>query len=101
MDSTHTGTPESGGELRLLLDALTRALEERNLDAAMALFMPDDDLLMIGARAGETARGRQALEVLLRRIFARPERYAWSWTTVVSAAAADATWRRRKSTVLV
>jgi ketosteroid isomerase-like protein len=59
---------------------LSAAFAARDLDAAMACFVPGDDLGYAGSEKGETATGRDALTALLGKLFLRDEAYAWSVT---------------------
>ena len=59
---------------------LSAAFAARDLDAAMACFVPGDDLGYAGSEKNETATGRDALTALLGKLFLRDEAYAWSVT---------------------
>ncbi|MFF5292119.1 nuclear transport factor 2 family protein [Paractinoplanes globisporus] len=60
---------------------LSDAFAARDLGAALACFVPGDDIGYAGSEQGETATGRDALTALLGRIFLRDEAYAWKITT--------------------
>ena len=66
------------------LDAVTDlsdAFAARDLGAALACFVPGDDVGYAGSEQDEAATGRDALTALLGRIFLRDEAYAWKATT--------------------
>jgi ketosteroid isomerase-like protein len=60
--------------------ALSDAFAARDLDAALACFVPGDDVGYAGSERTETAAGREALTALLADVFGRPEAYAWTTT---------------------
>jgi len=64
-----------------LVDRLGRAFLTRDLDAAMACFVPDDDITYVGSESGESATGRDAVRELLGELFARPAAYTWQATS--------------------
>ena len=72
---TRTGPAQAVGQLS---DAFTA----RDLEAALACFVPDDEVGYAGSERMETAAGRQALRVLLGEVFGRDEAYGWQPTTV-------------------
>ncbi len=80
------------GEIVEALRALRKAVSERSLRGALDLFMRDDDVLMIGSEAGETARGQRELEDFFRRAFERPVRYSWEWPDISVSAAGPVAW---------
>jgi ketosteroid isomerase-like protein len=53
------------------------AFAARDLDAAMACFVPGDDIGYAGSEQRESANGRDALAVLLGKVFRRDEAYGW------------------------
>jgi len=59
---------------------LSDAFAARDLDAAIACFVPGDDIGYAGSERDETATGRDALTGLLGRVFLRDEAYAWTVT---------------------
>jgi hypothetical protein len=59
---------------------LSDAFAARDLGAALACFVPGDDIGYTGSERGETATGRDALTALLGRVFLRDEAYAWTVT---------------------
>lgn len=66
-------------------DAVTElgaAFAARDLDAALACFVPGEDVGYAGSELAETARGRRALTELLGEVFRRTEAYAWESSAV-------------------
>jgi ketosteroid isomerase-like protein len=61
---------------------LSAAFAARDLEAALACFIPGDDIGYAGSERTETATGRPALVTLLAELFQRDEAYAWTPTTV-------------------
>ena len=57
---------------------LSDAFAARDLAAALACFVPGDDVGYAGSELAETAAGRAALTTLLGEVFRRPEAYAWA-----------------------
>jgi ketosteroid isomerase-like protein len=60
---------------------LSDAFAARDLGAALACFVPGDDVGYAGSERAETAAGRDALAALLGDVFLRPEAYAWTATS--------------------
>jgi ketosteroid isomerase-like protein len=56
---------------------LADAFRLRDLEAALACFVPDDDISYVGSEPGERADGAAAVTALLTELFARPEAYCW------------------------
>jgi ketosteroid isomerase-like protein len=61
---------------------LSEAFAARDLAAALACFVPDDDIGYAGSERTETATGRDALTTLLGDVFRRDEAYSWTATSV-------------------
>lgn len=61
---------------------LSDAFAARDLPAALACFVPGDDIGYAGSEQAETASGRAALTALLTDVFARDEAYSWRATSV-------------------
>ncbi|WP_433083643.1 YybH family protein [Dactylosporangium sp. CA-052675] len=64
-----------------LVDRLGQAFLARDLEGALACFVPDDDITYVGSEAGECATGRDAVRELLAGLFARPAAYTWQATS--------------------
>ena len=62
---------------------LSEAFSARSLDAALACFVPDDEIGYAGSERDETANDRGGVAALLGKLFAREESYSWHPTTVV------------------
>ena len=60
------------------VDLLAAAFQRRDLAAALACFVPDNDISYTGSEAGESAEGRAAVAAVLAELFARPEAYSWT-----------------------
>ncbi|MEV4509779.1 nuclear transport factor 2 family protein [Dactylosporangium sp. NPDC049525] len=63
-----------------MVDRLGMAFLSQDVAAAMACFVPDDDITYVGSETGESATGRGSVEKLLESLFARPESYSWQAT---------------------
>jgi ketosteroid isomerase-like protein len=64
-----------------VVDRLGRTFLTRDLDGALACFVPDDEITYVGPEAGESATGRAAVRELLAALFARPAAYTWQATS--------------------
>lgn len=64
-------------EILRAVGLLAAAFRQRDLQAALACFMPDDDIGYLGSEPAECADGRAAVAALLADLFARPEAYSW------------------------
>jgi ketosteroid isomerase-like protein len=64
-----------------MVDRLGRAFLDRNVEAALACFVPDDDITYFGSEPDESATGREAVRALLAGLFARDEAYTWQATS--------------------
>jgi ketosteroid isomerase-like protein len=62
---------------------LSAAFAARDVEAALACFVPDDDIGYTGSERAETATGRAAVGALLAAVFARDEAYSWRVTDMV------------------
>jgi hypothetical protein len=65
-------------DARAAVDGLGAAFGDRDLDAALAWFAADGDISYTGSELGESAHGRAAVARLLRELFGRADRYAWT-----------------------
>jgi hypothetical protein len=61
---------------------LSGAFEARDLEAALACFVADEEIGYAGSERDETANDRAAVIALLSKVFSRDEAYAWQPTTV-------------------
>ena len=61
---------------------LSDAFGARDLEAAMACFVVDDEIGYAGSERDETGTDRAAVITLLAKVFGREEAYAWKATTV-------------------
>ena len=93
LGSSAVAPPRSTAErgVRLALIRLNGLLGRRDM-ALLDEFSPAPDTLLVGSEAGERARGRQELELLLARLFARPETIAFSWREVDVSVRGDVAW---------
>ena len=64
-----------------MVDRLGRAFLARDVEAALACFVPDEDITYVGSESGESATGRTAVRELLAGLFARDEAYSWQATS--------------------
>ncbi|MET0422429.1 MAG: nuclear transport factor 2 family protein [Actinoplanes sp.] len=64
------------GPIEAVLD-LSAAFQARDLAAAMACFVPGEDVGYAGSELTERAAGRDALTALLGGVFTREEAYGW------------------------
>ena len=63
-------------------ERLSAAFAARDVAAALACFVTDDDIGYVGSEHAENAAGRAEVTALLTKIFARHEAYSWQLTTV-------------------
>jgi hypothetical protein len=73
--------PSMIGPIQAVWD-LSDAFATRDLDAALACFVPDDEIGYAGSEDGETATDRAALTELLSVLFKRDETLSWEAATV-------------------
>ena len=69
------------GPLQAVHD-LSTAFESRDLEAALACFVPDDEIGYAGSEREETAIDRGGVAALLGKLFSREEAYSWEPTTI-------------------
>jgi ketosteroid isomerase-like protein len=67
------------------LDALSRAFASRDLEAALACFADDADVVYAGSESGEVAAGRDEIRRLLAGLFEREVSYSWDVTRLLSS----------------
>ena len=67
-------------EIVAAAERLSAAFAARDVDAALACFVTDDDIGYAGSEQAETATGRDAVSALLKALFARDEAYSWRVT---------------------
>jgi hypothetical protein len=79
-------------EVLLALGELRAALAQRRLEGALALFLPDADVTLIGSSLGEISRGPMELRTFLKRMFSSPEAISWEWDDVSISSAGDVAW---------
>jgi ketosteroid isomerase-like protein len=72
---------EMTGPMQAVHD-LSEAFAARDLDAALACFVPDDEIGYAGPEREETANDRGGVAALLGKLFAREEACSWQPTTV-------------------
>jgi len=88
-----TAPPRKGAErgVRLALIRLNGLLSRRDM-GVVEEFVDADDTLLIGAAAGEKARGRVALENHFRELFKRAETLSYSWREVQVSVNGTTAW---------
>lgn len=59
------------------VDRLGAAFHAKDVAAALACFVDDEDISYVGSEQGESAHGRAAVATLLGDLFARAESYSW------------------------
>jgi ketosteroid isomerase-like protein len=64
-------------------ERLSAAFGARDVVAALACFVTDDDIGYVGSENAENAAGRAAVEALFKQIFARDEAYSWQVTNAL------------------
>jgi ketosteroid isomerase-like protein len=79
-------------EVMAVLDAFNEALERRDLDATLALFVQHPDVTLVGSEQGETATGPSELRSFFERIFARPGIFRFEWRSCTVSARGDVAW---------
>lgn len=62
------------------LDLMTAVVSRRQLDAAVALFEPSDDALLVGSEAGDRGYGPDGLREYFRRLFGSSVTYEFRFT---------------------
>jgi len=75
-----------------VLDAFNDTLGRRDIEATLALFVPDADVTLVGSEAGETATGPSELRSFFERIFARPGTFCFEWRSCTVSARGDVAW---------
>ena len=70
-------------------ERLSAAFAARDVHAALACFVAEDDIGYVGSEEGENAVGRAAVEELLNQLFARDEAYSWRVTNAQVLAYGD------------
>lgn len=75
-----------------VLDAFNAALRDRDLEAIVALFVPDADVTLVGSDAGETAIGPLDLRSFFERIFARAGTFNFDWHSCTVSARGEVAW---------
>jgi ketosteroid isomerase-like protein len=85
--------PQRVAELgvRRALIRLNELLGRRDI-AIVDEFVPADDALLIGAEAGDVARGPAEIEAFVKRLFAQPETISWAWRRVEVSVLGEAAW---------
>ena len=74
---------------RDLLNRLGTLVSTRDL-AVLELF--DDNALLVGSEAGESASGVTGLRDFFRHVFAWPFRVSWDWTSLRATGQDDVCW---------
>ena len=59
---------------------LSAAFTARDVAAALACFVPGDDIAYVGSEHTESASGREAVAALFAEVFGRDEAYSWEVT---------------------
>ena len=78
--SNATGGDGAEAALVAVLDRFTDALARRDAAAAIALFAPDLDTILVGSATGEVARGPDAIRTLLEDLAAKVSvTFTWDW----------------------
>jgi uncharacterized protein (TIGR02246 family) len=87
-------TPSSTTRAQVLatLDALNTRVRARDVEGALALFVPEAEALLVGSSAGEVARGSEAIRALFERVFSAPYTVGWEWDEPRVAASGDVAW---------
>ena len=80
MPNQHSMTERTDAGIIEAARALSAAFAARDLAAALACFVADDDIGYIGSEHAESAAGRAAVARLLATVFARGEAYSWRVT---------------------
>ena len=93
LGSSAAAPPRSIAErgVRLALIRLNGLLARRDM-AILDEFSASPDTLLVGAEAGERARGREELERYFADLFARPEALSFAWREVDVSVRGDAAW---------
>jgi hypothetical protein len=65
------------------VDRLGAAFRAKEVAAALACFVDDDEITYVGSEEGEAAHGRAAVATLLGELFSRIESYSWETRNVI------------------
>lgn len=71
---------------------LSAAFAARDVTAALACFVPDDEIGYVGSEHAEAATGRRAVADLFARVFARDEAYSWEATAATVRECGDSAY---------
>jgi ketosteroid isomerase-like protein len=66
---------------QVAVERLSAAFAARDVEAALACFVPDHEIGYAGSGPDESATGRIPVRQLLKEVFAREEAYSWTVTT--------------------
>jgi hypothetical protein len=65
------------------VNRLGAAFRVKDVTAALACFVDDDEITYVGSEAWESASGRSAVATLLSELFSRAESYSWQTGSVI------------------
>jgi ketosteroid isomerase-like protein len=75
-----------------VLGAFNDALGRRDVEATLALFVPDADVTLVGSEPGESAVGPAELRTFFERICARPGTFSFDWRSCLVSARGQVAW---------
>lgn len=85
-------SPDTSAAIEATLRQWKAAYTERNLDAAMALIAPDDDVVGIGTGRDEWRVGPQELRAQIERDFSQAEALSVEYEPVLVSEAGPVAW---------
>jgi uncharacterized protein (TIGR02246 family) len=82
------------------LDEFNDAWRSRDLEALLAQFAAEADVLLLGSEQGEVARGPVELRRLLEHFFAEPITYEWRWQSREVFGSGTLAWLAAESAIV-
>ncbi len=80
------------GEILAVLTRLAQAYQAKDAQAALALCVPDESLLMIGTGSDEIRKGSEAVRLGLERDFAQADTMSVSYSDIQVACEGTVAW---------
>jgi len=87
-----TADSHTQGEVLAALQRMTGAYHKRDLEAVMAAFGSDPDVMLFGTGADETRRGRDAIRTQVQRDWSQTDEVSMSLRWGPVSAAGDVAW---------
>jgi ketosteroid isomerase-like protein len=87
-----TADSQTQGEVLAALQRMTGAYQKRDLEAVMAAFASDPDVLIFGTGADETRRGKDAIRAQVQRDWGQSDAVSMALRWGPVSAAGDVAW---------